>query len=140
MPLPCSVSVLPNRVEFLGRHWLRSHTGIIVDTAQYVGEICALKNCSAFISVGDNFYDSGVDFTTGGILRFEEAWVNMYTQGVFEYAPWYQCIGNHDVVKSDAGVYFETTIAPLYDDRWYFVCYTNYGALSEGNELDCFLC
>jgi len=60
-----------------------------MDTAQYIGQICTIKNCSAFIGVGDNFYDSGVDFTTGGILRFEEAWVNMYNQGVFEYAPWY---------------------------------------------------
>lgn len=91
-----------------------------MDTAQYIGQICTMKNCSAFISVGDNFYDSGVDFTTGGILRFEEAWVNMYNQGVFEYAPWYQCIGNHDVVRGQSGVDFETTIAPIYDKRWYF--------------------
>jgi hypothetical protein len=42
------------------------------------------------ISVGDNFYDSGVDFTTSGILRFQAAWVDMYSQGVFKYAPWYE--------------------------------------------------
>ena len=40
------------------------------------------------ISVGDNFYDSGVDFSTAGILRFQAAWADMYTQGVFKYAPW----------------------------------------------------
>lgn len=73
------------------------------------------------LSVGDNFYDSGVDFTTGGILRFEAAWVNMYTQGVFQKAPWYQCLGNHDIVKGQSGVDFQTKIAPLYDERWYFV-------------------
>lgn len=95
-------------------------TALQMDTAQYIGQICTIKNCSAFIGVGDNFYDSGVDFTTGGILRFEEAWVNMYSQGVFEYAPWYQCIGNHDVVRGQGGVDFETTIAPIYDKRWYF--------------------
>ena len=92
-----------------------------MDTSSYVGQICAMKNCSAFISVGDNFYDSGVDFTTAGILRFETAWVQMYSQGVFEYAPWYQCIGNHDVVPGQSGVDFLTKVAPLYDDRWYFV-------------------
>ena len=25
---------------------------------------------------------SGIDFTTGGILRFQEAWVYMYSQGL----------------------------------------------------------
>ncbi|KAF7125454.1 hypothetical protein CNMCM5793_001693 [Aspergillus hiratsukae] len=90
------------------------------ETASYVGQVCAMKGCSAFISVGDNFYDSGVDFTTGGILRFQEAWVDMYQGGVFDNATWYQCLGNHDVVKGQSGVDFETKIAPLYDSRWYF--------------------
>jgi tartrate-resistant acid phosphatase type 5 len=40
------------------------------------------------LSVGDNFYDSGVDFTTSGILRFQAAWVDMYAQGIFKNAPW----------------------------------------------------
>jgi tartrate-resistant acid phosphatase type 5 len=40
------------------------------------------------LSVGDNFYDSGVDFTTSGILRFQAAWVDMYSQGIFKKAPW----------------------------------------------------
>lgn len=80
-----------------------------------------MKNCSAFVTVGDNFYDSGIDFTTGGILRFQEAWVDMYKEGIFEEAPWYQCLGNHDIVKGQSGVDFQTKIAPLYDDRWYFV-------------------
>lgn len=71
--------------------------------------------------MGDNFYDSGVDFTTGGILRFQEAWVDMYSQGVFNQVPWYQCLGNHDIVKGQSGVDFQTKVAPLYDDRWYFV-------------------
>lgn len=66
--------------------------------------------------------DSGVDFTTAGILRFQQAWVDMYKEGIFAYTPWYQCIGNHDVVPGQSGVDFETKIAPLYDDRWYFVC------------------
>ena len=92
----------------------------IADTASYIGDICSTKNCSAFVSVGDNFYDSGVDFTSGGIIRFQEAWVDMYQEGVFEKAPWYQCLGNHDIVKGQSGVDFQTKIAPLYDDRWYF--------------------
>ncbi|KAL1982735.1 hypothetical protein VTN96DRAFT_917 [Rasamsonia emersonii] len=102
------------------RTYITNATALQENTASYIGEVCAQKNCSAFISVGDNFYDSGVDFTTGGILRFQEAWVNMYSQGVFENAPWYQCLGNHDVVKGQSGVDFETKIAPLIDDRWYF--------------------
>ena len=103
------------------KQYITNATQLQMDTSAYVGQICALKNCSAFISVGDNFYDSGVDFTTAGILRFEQAWVQMYDQGVFEYTPWYQCIGNHDVVPGQSGVDFQTKIAPLYDDRWYFV-------------------
>jgi len=91
------------------RSYSLNATALQMDTAQYIGQICTLKNCSAFISVGDNFYDSGVDFTTGGILRFEEAWVNMYSQCVFESASWYQCIGNHDVMRGQDGVNFETT-------------------------------
>jgi hypothetical protein len=78
------------------------------------------------ISVGDNFYDSGIDFTTGGILRFQEAWVDMYSQGVFDKVPWYQCLGNHDIVKGQSGVDFQTKVAPLYDDRWYFVSLEQY--------------
>ncbi|RHZ53434.1 uncharacterized protein CDV56_104911 [Aspergillus thermomutatus] len=90
------------------------------DTAAYIGKVCEKKNCSAFVSVGDNFYDSGVDFTTAGINRFQEAWVDMYRGGVFDHATWYQCLGNHDVVKGQSGVDFETKVAPLYDSRWYF--------------------
>ncbi|EJT96923.1 tartrate-resistant acid phosphatase type 5 precursor [Dacryopinax primogenitus] len=100
--------------------YINNATALQTDTANYIGQVCTMKNCSAIISVGDNFYDSGVDFTTGGILRFEEAWVNMYAQGVFRDMPWYQCLGNHDVVKGQAGVDFETKILPYYDDRWNF--------------------
>ncbi len=103
------------------KQYITNATQMQMDTSAYVGQICAMKNCSAFISVGDNFYDSGVDFTTAGILRFEEAWVTMYQQGIFDYAPWYQCLGNHDVVPGQSGVDFQTKVAPLYDDRWYFV-------------------
>lgn len=79
-----------------------------------------MKNCSAFVSVGDNFYDSGVDFSTEGILRFEEAWVNVYQGKAYDNKPWYQCLGNHDVVQGEPAVDFQTRIAPLMEDRWYF--------------------
>ncbi|PMD47125.1 Metallo-dependent phosphatase [Hyaloscypha variabilis F] len=102
------------------KQYITNATALQTDTAAYVGQICAMKNCSAFLSVGDNFYDSGVDFTTAGILRFQAAWADMYTQGVFKYAPWYQCLGNHDIVPGQPGVDFQTKVAPLYDDRWYF--------------------
>ncbi|KUL87372.1 hypothetical protein ZTR_04645 [Talaromyces verruculosus] len=91
-----------------------------VSTADYIEKVCTMKDCSAFISVGDNFYDSGVGFTTTGVNRFQETWVDMYSQGVYENATWYQCLGNHDIVYGQAGVDFETKLAPLYDDRWYF--------------------
>lgn len=100
--------------------YINNATVLQLDTSAYVGQICAMKNCTAFVSVGDNFYDSGIDFTTGGILRFQEAWVDMYTQGVFENAPWYQCLGNHDVVKGQSGIDFQTQVAPIYDSRWNF--------------------
>jgi tartrate-resistant acid phosphatase type 5 len=45
----------------------------------------------------------------------------MYGQGIFAGKPWYQTIGNHDVVKGQAGVDFLTKIAPIYDPRWNFV-------------------
>lgn len=102
------------------RTYVVNATALQMDTAQYIDQVCQSKGCSAFVSVGDNFYDSGVDFTTGGVIRFEEAWVNMYSQGVFQTAPWYQCIGNHDVVRGQGGVDFEISIAPVYDERWYF--------------------
>jgi hypothetical protein len=34
----------------------------------------------------------------------------------------YQCLGNHDIVPGQSGVDFQTKVAPLYDDRWFFVC------------------
>ncbi|GFF85346.1 purple acid phosphatase 3 [Aspergillus lentulus] len=89
-------------------------------TARYIENVCLLKNCSAFISVGDNFYDSGVDFTSEGIQRFYEGWANMYVGEAFNGKPWYQALGNHDVVAGKAGVDFQTRIAPLMEDRWYF--------------------
>lgn len=79
-----------------------------------------MKNCSAFMSVGDNFYDSGVDFTTTGLQRFYEGWKNLYTGAAFDNKPWYQALGNHDVVPGSAGVDFQTRIAPLIDNRWNF--------------------
>ena len=33
----------------------------------------------------------------------------------------YQCLGNHDIVPGQPGVDFQTKVAPIYDDRWYFV-------------------
>ncbi|KAF4165907.1 hypothetical protein CNMCM6936_007210 [Aspergillus lentulus] len=87
---------------------------------QPLRNLCEKKNCSAFLSVGGNFYNSGVDFTTGGIIRFQKVWVDMYCGGVFDTATWYQCLGNHDVVKGQSGVDFETKVAPLYDPHWYF--------------------
>ncbi|OJA14997.1 hypothetical protein AZE42_07805 [Rhizopogon vesiculosus] len=85
-----------------------------VDTSSYIGQVCIMKNCAAFVSVCDNFYDSGIDFTTGGIQRFQEAWVGMYSQGNFESTPWYQCLGNHDIVKGQSGVDFQTRVTPVY--------------------------
>ncbi|KIX99671.1 uncharacterized protein Z520_04306 [Fonsecaea multimorphosa CBS 102226] len=102
------------------KSYITNATALQLDTSAYVGQVCAVKNCSAFISVGDNFYDSGVDFSTAGILRFQAAWVDMYSQGVFDQKPWYQCLGNHDIVPGQPGVDFQTKVAPLYDDRWYF--------------------
>ncbi|KIM96351.1 hypothetical protein OIDMADRAFT_33011 [Oidiodendron maius Zn] len=102
------------------KQYITNATALQMDTSSYVGQVCALKNCSAFLSVGDNFYDSGVDFTTSGILRFQAAWVDMYSQGKFKKAPWYQCLGNHDIVPGQSGVDFQTKVAPLYDNRWYF--------------------
>ncbi|KAG0699505.1 putative tartrate-resistant acid phosphatase type 5 precursor [Suillus ampliporus] len=100
--------------------YINNATALQLDTSAYIGQVCAMKNCTAFVSVGDNFYDSGIDFTTGGIQRFQEAWVDMYSQGVFETTPWYQCLGNHDIVKGQSGVDFQTKVAPIYDPRWNF--------------------
>ncbi|KAJ5745271.1 hypothetical protein N7520_010453 [Penicillium odoratum] len=89
-------------------------------TASYIEKVCLKKNCSAFVSVGDNFYDSGVDFTSEGIQRFYEGWADMYVGEAFDNKTWYQALGNHDVVAGQAGVDFQTRLAPLIDDRWYF--------------------
>jgi tartrate-resistant acid phosphatase type 5 len=94
-------------------------------TASYLGEICdpSKRNCSAIISVGDSFYDSGVAFDTAGINQFEIAFQQMYntSRGQFyENTTWYMSLGNHDVVRGWDGVNFQTQIAPLMDSRWYF--------------------
>ena len=102
------------------RTYINNATALQTDTASYIGQVCELKGCDAFVGVGDNFYDSGVDFTTAGVLRFQEAWVDMYSEGIFQDLRWYQCIGNHDVVSGQSGIDFETKVAPIYDDRWYF--------------------
>lgn len=44
----------------------------------------------------------------------------MYSQGIFQNLTWYQTLGNHDIVYGRTGVEFQTKLAPLYDDRWYF--------------------
>ncbi|KAF9442980.1 putative tartrate-resistant acid phosphatase type 5 precursor [Macrolepiota fuliginosa MF-IS2] len=111
---------LQNDCDAGDRTFVNNATALQEDTAGYIAQVCERKGCDAFLSVGDNFYDSGIDFTTTGVLRFEEAWVNMYKQGVFANARWYQCLGNHDIVLGQSGVDFETKIAPLYDDRWFF--------------------
>ena len=132
------------------KSFITNATALQLDTSAYVGQVCAIKNCSAFISVGDNFYDSGVDFTTAGILRFQAAWVDMYSQGVFANVTWYQCLGNHDIVPGQSGVDFQTKVAPLYDDRWYFgtegLPYYTYDLVGAGwtatfvvVDSDCFL-
>ncbi|KAJ5606243.1 hypothetical protein N7510_009024 [Penicillium lagena] len=102
------------------RYDIRNATIEQKKTAQYIENVCLMKNCSAFISVGDNFYDSGVDFETEGILRFDQAWASMYNGTAFDGKPWYQCLGNHDVIPGQPAVDFQTRIAPLMDDRWYF--------------------
>lgn len=38
----------------------------------------------------------------------------------------YQCLGNHDIVPGQSGVDFQTKVAPLYDNRWYFVGFDKY--------------
>ncbi|GAB1190838.1 hypothetical protein APSETT444_000003 [Aspergillus pseudonomiae] len=95
-------------------------TSSVAKTAQYIEQVCLMKNCSAFVSVGDNFYDSGVDFTSIGIQRFYEGWRDMYVGEAFDGKPWYQAIGNYNVVVGKAGVKFQTHIAPLIDNRWFF--------------------
>jgi hypothetical protein len=74
------------------------------------------------VSVGDSFYDSGVELDSDGIIRFEETFVQMYGQGIYQDKVWYQTLGNHDIVKGQPGVDFVTKIAPIYDPRWNFVC------------------
>ncbi|KAE8451773.1 hypothetical protein EG329_003230 [Mollisiaceae sp. DMI_Dod_QoI] len=86
------------------KQYITNATALQMDTSAYVGQICAMKNCSAFLSVGDNFYDSGVDFTTSGLLRFQAAWVDMYTQGVFKYAPWHEFQAGSKPMPSDCVV------------------------------------
>lgn len=98
----------------------KNATAFQSQTAPYVGEVCARKNCSAFISVGDSFYDSGVDFTTDGLRRFEESWIQQYQGGIFDNARWYMTLGNHDIVPGQPAVDFQTQIAPLWDNRWFF--------------------
>ncbi|OAX31407.1 hypothetical protein K503DRAFT_806091 [Rhizopogon vinicolor AM-OR11-026] len=96
-------------------------TALQIDTSSRIGQVCAMKNCTAFVSIGDNFYDSGIDFTSGGIQHFQEARVGMYSRGIFESTPWYQCLGNYDIVKGQSGVDFQTKVAPIYDSRRNFV-------------------
>jgi len=52
------------------------------------------------ISVGDSFYDSGVQLDRDGIIRFEENFVQIHDQGIYRDKVWYQTLGNHDIVKS----------------------------------------
>ncbi|PKX96516.1 uncharacterized protein P174DRAFT_428059 [Aspergillus novofumigatus IBT 16806] len=40
--------------------------------------------------------------------------VDMYPGAVFDTATWYQCLGNHDAVKGQSGVDFETKGQPYY--------------------------
>jgi hypothetical protein len=52
-----------------------------------------------------------------GIKYYNIVQVREVLTGYFRY----QCLGNHDIVPGQSGVDFQTKVAPLYDNRWYFV-------------------
>eukprot|EP00743_Colponemidia_sp_Colp-15_P000964 GILK01001063.1.p1 GENE.GILK01001063.1~~GILK01001063.1.p1 ORF type:complete len:372 (-),score=48.49 GILK01001063.1:188-1303(-) len=58
-----------------------------------MGKYCDDKECEFIVTVGDNFYDGGVE--TVHNVQFNSSFEHVYTADSL-YVPWYPILGNHD--------------------------------------------
>lgn len=63
------------------------------DVAEQMGLAAAAKKCRLIISVGDNFYDKGVQ--TAADSQWRSSFEEIYTASSLA-VPWYVILGNHD--------------------------------------------
>ena len=56
------------------------------EVAQAIGQWCDSKECDFMLSVGDNFYTTGVDSIYD--KKFDKIWRNVYTQPSISNLPW----------------------------------------------------
>lgn len=81
-------------VAFLGvGDWGRDGTEHQADVAAQMDKAAAETGAAFVISVGDNFYDNGVQSTTDPQWKtsFEDVYIGAHLQ-----MPWYVALGNHD--------------------------------------------
>ena len=74
--------------------WGRKGLENQVDVAAALGDVAARVHPSFIVSVGDNFYDYGVDTPTD--LQFNASWRDVYTHPALASLKWYSEAGNHD--------------------------------------------
>ena len=63
------------------------------DVAAQMGLAAAARHCRFIVSVGDNFYDKGVQSDTDP--QWKSSFESVYTAGSLR-VPWYVILGNHD--------------------------------------------
>jgi acid phosphatase len=89
-------TLLPGSLRFatIG-DWGREGAWGQLATARALGELAELADASFIVSVGDNFYENGID-TDAGDRAFNSSWRNVYTHPGLARRPWLAVGGNHD--------------------------------------------
>lgn len=64
------------------------------DTATTLSRWCQKHTCSFIVSMGDNFYPSGVEKLNDP--RFNSTWKEVYNLSGINDLNWYLVLGNHD--------------------------------------------
>jgi tartrate-resistant acid phosphatase type 5 len=87
-------AALPPTADFLVvGDWGRNGTSHQCEVAAQMGEIAASVASRYVISVGDNFYEDGVQSATD--LQWRTSYENIYTARSLQ-VPWFVALGNHD--------------------------------------------
>lgn len=119
-------TLLPSSLRLLAvGDWGRGGSPEQVEVADAMGRVASDAAPQLVISVGDNFYNSGVD--SAADPQFDATWRAVYSHPQLAGAPWYAVAGNHDYRGN-------LTAQAVYsgDPRWHFALNTTLTARLPG--------